>query len=214
MLQEFLYNFYGFNKQLFMYINTITNVSLFPKILKIFSQAFFIGNFALIYIATCSYFYFKIKKSGNPQENFWPIYKILVKTGIIYAFFSLSYALLKFTINLPRPFCSLPISDFVTILNTNKERCLSSFPSAHSALSILVAYFLWPYVTNTCRLLLCIIIIMVAISRITLAMHYPADILYSALIIIIIVGISNFIYQKLQKIIVSVGHTIYKLIFS
>jgi membrane-associated phospholipid phosphatase len=139
----------------------------------------------------------------------------LTRIGICYTLFGLTFAALKISVNLKRPFCSLAEGDFITIANTSLERCLSSFPSAHSGLSILVAYSLWPYMNKPLKWISCLAILAVAISRITLAMHYPADIIYSIIVTIVIIFAGNFIFRILKnKVIKPVGDRIFELILS
>lgn len=209
-----IYNFFGINKEIFILVNKITNVGIIPTLLKISSQFFFIGNFAAYYLIICLYCYFKLKKRSNPKIEFVPIYNQLVKAGTCYSLFGFAYAALKFGINLPRPFCSLTPSEFTTILDVTKERCLSSFPSAHTGLAILIAYYLWPYLTKYQKAIVFSLIVVVSISRITLAMHYPADIIYSILIASLIIFFSNKLVDYMQNIIVKpIGKIIADVLF-
>ncbi len=209
-----IYNFFGINKEIFIFVNKITNVGIIPTLLKISSQFFFIGNFAAYYLIICLYCYFKLKKRSNPKIEFVPIYNQLVKAGTCYSLFGFAYAALKFGINLPRPFCSLSPSEFTTILDVTKERCLSSFPSAHTGLAILIAYYLWPYLTKYQKAIVLSLIVVVSISRITLAMHYPADIIYSILIASLIIFFSNKLVDYMQNIIVKpIGKIIADVLF-
>jgi len=209
-----IYNFFGINKEIFIFVNKITNVGIIPTLLKISSQFFFIGNFAAYYLIICLYCYFKLKKRSNPKIEFVPIYNQLVKAGTCYSLFGFAYAALKFGINLPRPFCSLAPSEFTTILDVTKERCLSSFPSAHTGLAILIAYYLWPYLTKYQKAIVLSLIVVVSISRITLAMHYPADIIYSILIASLIIFFSNKLVDYMQNIIVKpIGKIIADVLF-
>ena len=209
-----IYNFFGINKEIFIFVNKITNVGIIPTLLKISSQFFFIGNIAAYYLIICLYCYFKLKKRSNPKIEFVPIYNQLVKAGTCYSLFGFAYAALKFGINLPRPFCSLTPSEFTTILDVTKERCLSSFPSAHTGLAILIAYYLWPYLTKYQKAIVLSLIVVVSISRITLAMHYPADIIYSILIAYLIIFFSNKLVDYMQTIIVKpLGKIIANILF-
>lgn len=209
-----IYNFFGTNKEIFILVNKITNVGMIPTLLKISSQFFFIGNFAAYYFIICLYCYFKLKKRSNPKIEFIPIYNQLVKAGTCYSLFGFAYAALKFGINLPRPFCSLSPSEFTTILDVTKECCLSSFPSAHTGLAILIAYYLWPYLTKYQKAIVFSLIVVVSISRITLAMHYPADIIYSILIASLIIFFSNKLVDYMQNIIVKpIGKIIANVLF-
>jgi membrane-associated phospholipid phosphatase len=212
---EVFYNLGGYNKNLFILVNNYTNIGYLPIILKAISSIFFIANFAVAYFVTCAYFYYKIKRTTNPARAFEPIYYELVRVGICYALFGITFTILKFSVNLPRPFCSLPITDFTTILDTSLERCLSSFPSAHTGLSLLVTYCLWPYMNKALKFFSCTIIIAVALSRMTLAMHYPADILYSIIVTSFVIIIGNYLYRiSKQILIIPIKNLIIRLIFS
>ncbi len=211
----FLYNWMGLNKALFISINKLTNIGYFPSILQKISDVFFIANFAFFYFIACLLFYFRTRVAIDKKSFFMAGYFDLTRIGICYALFGFTFAALKFSVNLSRPFCSLTSTDFITIANTDLERCLSSFPSAHTGLSILVAYCLWPYMNNPLKYMSYLVILAVAVSRITLAMHYPADILYSAIVTILIIFAGNFVFKILKnKVIESIGNRIFRLIFS
>jgi membrane-associated phospholipid phosphatase len=188
---ELYYNFLGLNQQLFLLINHTTNVSILPYILQIISWLFGIANFAVYYILLCMWAYFN---SCNTNT-----YNKLARFGIIYTVFGLTYAALKFQVNLPRPFCSLASGSFITIVNTSSERCLSSFPSSHTGLALLLTYFIWEYLTWIQKIVALLVVVAVGISRITLAMHYPADIIYSLLIAILVIMLGNMLFKLFEK---------------
>lgn len=198
MMFEVFYNFCGLNQEIFLFLNKITNIGIITYFLRIISFCFNIANFALIYILYCIYFYIQLKKIKNNDEllnKFWSGYNKLTEIGIIYAIFGLVFTVLKFSVNLPRPYCSLSTGSFITILNTVNERCLSSFPSSHAALSVLVTYFIWNYIKLPIKILMICVIILVSLSRISLAMHYPSDIIYGIIIAFITILIGKLIYR-------------------
>ncbi|WP_375318617.1 phosphatase PAP2 family protein [Candidatus Tisiphia endosymbiont of Oplodontha viridula] len=214
---ELLYNFQGLNQEIFLWINRITNhFSIIAHVLQIISYCFNIANFAIAYLIYCVYFYIQLKKMQDFNQRhikFWSIYNKMVLIGIIYTIFGCTYALLKFSVNLPRPFCSLPINSFVTIANIELERCLSSFPSSHSGLALLTTYFIWSYITMGQKIIALLIVLLVAISRITLAMHYPADIIYSFLITIIIIIVGRIVFRIfVNNLIKCLGNSIFKIL--
>lgn len=202
MLSEF-YNWYGQNKSIFILLNHYTNQGILPKILYYISNIFFITNFAAAYLLILSYLIIKTIRSSNRIEFFWSWYYEMVKTGICYSLFGFTFAALKFGVNLARPFCSLDKADFITIANTELERCLSSFPSAHTGLSILVIYCLWPHINKYYKCLCVLVILLVSLSRITLAMHYPADIIYSGIVTILVICTSVVAFRLLKNNLIS-----------
>jgi membrane-associated phospholipid phosphatase len=210
---ECFYSFYGLNEALFLIVNKATNFGIFPRVLQIISWVFSIANFSICYIALCLYHYTQLKQINDlnqRQIKFWYLYNEIVLAGIIYTIFGLIYAILKFSINLPRPFCSLESVNFTTIANIASERCLSSFPSAHTGLAFLVAYLLWKYFNLAQKIIAILIVMLVAISRISLAMHYPSDIIYSLVIVLFIIVAGDKAYMFFRdNIIQKIGTIIY-----
>lgn len=216
MFYSFFYDLSGLNEKIFIAINKATNQGSFiPKTLLLISQFFSIEKFAIYYLIICALLYFQAKKTGEINKFFTEPYLRLVRAGTCYAIFGFVYAGLKFSVNLPRPFCSLPTSKFLTIANITSERCLSSFPSAHSGMTIIICYYLWPYLNKFARIFAVAISVAVATSRITLAMHYPSDIIYGILLSIIIIYSSNKLCDLLDnKIIQPFKELLKKLLFS
>ncbi len=210
-LKKFFYDWYGYNKEIFLSINHSFSDLSIQYFFKFISQIFNISSFAICYIFLVILVIFCSKKNRFSEERFLNFYNYFVKIGICYGFIGLSYALMKFTINMPRPYCSLLEGSFVTILDFSGERCLSSFPSAHTAIVILTSYALWPFVRLPVKLGLICLSLLVMLSRIILAMHYPADILYSIIIVMMIIYLGGLFYKLLERSIIEyVGKFFYK----
>lgn len=202
MLKEILYDFCGYNVSIFYYLNFLGNIGVIPYILSILSEFFRIWSFAIYYMIICCYQYYVINGVDNMmrrEQLYYDRFHKIVLAGICYASFGFIYAMLKFSINLPRPYCSLPEDTFFTIANMDGVRCLSSFPSAHTGLALLITICLWRYLSNLYRAIALFVVVLVAWSRIVMAMHYPADILYSIAITIISVILSRFVYNLLSQ---------------
>ena len=201
-MKELIYDFYGYNESIFRAINHACSGSVSQYIFKYISMMFDLEMFVIYYCITLLVLLYRIY-SLKQYEQYSFCYDFMVKTGICYATFGITYAALKFGINLPRPFCSLPGEAFVTILDISKERCQSSFPSSHTGLAFLVTLLLWDYIEWAARIVWLIVVALVGISRIALAMHYPADIIYSLFIAsgVYITGVE--IYYVLQNNIIS-----------
>ncbi len=200
-MKEIFYEWSGYNKIIFYYLNHLSNYGYIPQSLKILSSLFQIENFAILYLILCLYQYYQLKMmpKSNFEQQFHRRYNILVYIGTCYAFFGIIFAILKFSINLPRPFCSLPEGSFTTIALVAHERCLSSFPSAHTGLALMIGALAWRYLNCWTKILSALAITLVALSRITLAMHYPADILYSGIIVILVMWLARITFCILRE---------------
>lgn len=200
-MKEVFYDWGVYNKIIFYYLNHLSNYGYIPQALKTLSALFQIENFAIFYLILCFYQYYQLKIT--PKSNFDPEfhrrYNAMVYIGTCYAFFGIIFAILKFSINLPRPFCSLPEGSFTTIALVAHERCLSSFPSAHTGLALMIGALSWRHLSCSMKILSTLIIMLVALSRITLAMHYPADILYSSMVVIFVMWLANITFGILRE---------------
>lgn len=172
------YNWLGLNEYLFTLINSSLNHGALPHFFYVISILFKEFVFLIYYAAFVTY---EVRNlSTQTYEKYNKIFNKAVEIGSIYANVMVVYTLIKYTANFPRPYCSM--SSFVSINNFAHERCLSSFPSAHTAMAIIVCWWVWPCVNRLGRILLITLVILVGLSRIALAMHYPADIIWSVVI--------------------------------
>lgn len=222
-MKEVFYDWLGYNTEIFYFLNHVSNAWVFPQFLRCLSWFFNIENFAVYYMTLCGLGYqhvfarSKVKLNTLPAEavvrkdDFWLIYNRLVYIGICYAVFGLTYAALKFSVNLPRPFCSLPIGTFETIIDTTNERCMSSFPSSHAGLALMATLLAWRYLGTCGRLCAIVVTLMAALARVALAMHYPADVLYSYLIVLTVLCISRAVFRLFENNLIKyVGELIFK----
>lgn len=202
--KEFLYDWYGFNQKIFLAINNIFNSEEIHRFFGFISSFFNIHMFGIYYcLAAIIFLYICIRRKISHKEYF-EIYNYFVKIGTCYAIIGCSYAIMKFTFNLPRPFCLEEVGTFFTYANQHTARCLSSFPSAHTAIVTLCAYALWPFIAKYLRAFLVFMMLLIMLSRIVLAMHYPADIVYSLLIVSLLIGLGNLIFSLFKNNITSV----------
>ncbi|MDX1924774.1 MAG: phosphatase PAP2 family protein [Rickettsiaceae bacterium] len=215
LIKYYLYDFCGYNSELFHSLNSLFSGHLTQKFLKFFTLFFEIENFAIYYIAALSFIWFKFLKKQKSKEQFFDIYNYMVNIGLIYALTGIVYTLLKFGVGMKRPYCNESANSFTTIIDTESQRCFNSFPSSHTAISILCVYALWPFMNLWQKWLSLIAVLVVCASRVALAMHYPSDIIYSIAIIFILISICKKIFNLLKPSIVRyIGEFLYKNFFS
>ena len=183
-MKHVIYDWLGLNKAIFTSVNYITNLGALPYFFIIISKPFELVAFISYYIIILLYTLLKLKRGEYKYIQYLKIFNELIKIGSMYACIGLFYAFLKYTIDMPRPYCAT--TNFLSINNFEHTRCLSSFPSAQTAMAVFMYYVSFGYLNKTCKILGCLIIFLVGVSRISLAMHFPADIVYSLLIALLI----------------------------
>ncbi len=197
-----LYNLGGWNKEIFLFLNNFFNqdIAPLPELFKFISYGFSIYSFAIIYILICLFYCHRLLNQEPDFNKFQTNINQLLQIGTCYTLFVFSFALIKFTANMPRPYCSLDPSLFYTILDTTKERCLSSFPSAHTGIAIMAIYYFPASAEIYYKALFYILAFLAILSRITLAMHYPADLLYTLVLTIFIIKINQVMFDQIKNL--------------
>lgn len=208
--KEFVYDWHGFNQKIFLAINNMFTSEEIHRFFSFISSFFNIHMFGIYYcFAVIVCLYICIRRKIFHGEYF-EIYNYFVKIGTCYAIIGFAYAIMKFTFNFPRPFCLEEAGTFFTYASTHTARCLSSFPSAHTAIVTLCVYTLWPFIAKYLQAFLVFMMLLIMLSRIVLAMHYPADIVYSLIIVSLLIWAGNFIFSLFKHNLVKlVGEFIY-----
>lgn len=201
------YDLVGYNISSFKTLNILANKYLPTNFLYLYDYLFDIKAFPIYYLVGVFLAWYKIQSYNPTKKQFYfnQYYNFYLYLGLSYTIFGFIFAYLKFNINLPRPFCSLPLNDFISVIDISSERCLSSFPSAHTGLALIIAYFLSKNQHIIIKVFLYSNILLVAVTRIALAMHYPSDLIYGAIIasltIMIAYLLKNLIPSKIHHFI-------------
>ena len=204
--------------KIFNLLNQITNISIFPYCFLFLSKIFNISNFVYYYFILILIFFIRLTKQDKEKHKdfFLLNYQKLIEVGSSYTLIGLTYGFMKFFINARRPFCLLDSKNYISIANLETERCLSGFPSSHISLAFFTAYYSWNYTKNNFQKF-CLISLMalVGISRISLAMHFPWQLIISLLLVYIIILISQILCKLLKTfLIIPIGKSLYKLLFN
>lgn len=90
---------------------------------------------------------------------------------------------------LPRPYVLLPPGS-VTMLETAKSGSFDyqSFPSVHVAFATVMFMTLFAYLSSFARFILFGLLLLVGLSQVAVGMHFPADVLYSVIIGMLVTG--------------------------
>ncbi len=199
MIKQIFYDAYGYNSAIFFYINKLFSNIFIQKILKVITDLFAIENFAVYFAIAIILHFVKFSISKINKDAFYCDFSFLMRIGIIYIALGTCYAILKFGFQMPRPFCREAHDAYFTILDIAHHNCNTSFPSSHTAISILCCYSVWRFLSIFQKILGVVIVILTVISRVALAMHYPADVMYSIPIAFCIIKTGNLIFLQLEN---------------
>jgi membrane-associated phospholipid phosphatase len=200
-MENLFYNWYGVNqlllKQIIKLYDLPYSLELSYFLDNIFHFLSFPVYFSLIILGFLIYWRNSLIKNKNGSASkFQAQFDLLAEIVLNYTIFVIVFTSLKHSVNLPRPICEQPgLLDQLPI-DINKVRCLSSFPSAHSGLAVLIFMHLVknkaPPVINFSMLILTIT---TCLSRVMLLMHYPADVVFGCLISAVVFILSNKLYK-------------------
>lgn len=99
----------------------------------------------------------------------------------------------------PRPYLQHAMNE-IHVMDYKPGDEHKSFPSGHVAFATLMVVGLWPVIAEGAGWLCILALLLVCWSRIALGAHFPADVLYSVLIVMILVMIvRSIIYGLLRK---------------
>ena len=86
---------------------------------------------------------------------------------------------LKQAFDLPRPAAALPAA---TVQIVGHAQFRYSLPSGHTAFAVVIAATLWPVLPGAWRVVALLFALWVALSRVSLGAHFPADVVAGACI--------------------------------
>lgn len=201
MLKTIFYDFFGLNEQIFFLLNGFAHTQFFDEFLL--SLAFVFKPLKMGGFLVLCFNIFAIRqvlKSRN-SENLRKCLILLISSFVTYALVTIFKASFGFM----RPICIFedhPIyMHKITVVYENIfKKCYHSLPSGHSAIVVLLGLNLMAFTKNA-FVKICVIFIIVTtmISRVMIAFHFPADVIYGALLAIGTYYSVRFIINKMIK---------------
>lgn len=164
-----LYSWWGFNKTLFLWINSF-HAPWWDAFMLAATNAGSAGTFP--YWIAAALLLAWIRPAMMPQSNVVAFATGFVATGFLVPW-------LKSLTDFPRPFVALG-RDIVTVVGHASHS--ASFPSGHATFVFLLCAALSPGMPKLIRWGLWIFAGVVALSRIVVGAHFPADVLAGALL--------------------------------
>jgi len=198
-----LYDWAGHNLKIFDFFNNITeNISVL-RILKFITD--YIGYYKMfpihfVLLIFVMYVISHVKHRDIKTE-------VIYIRSIITLLFSIILAgtigeIAKETLRVVRPYCSETIAineKVASIMHyaSAMDKCYKSFPSGHSLYVVTLILSIWPTLNTTFRYVGASTILLVLLSRVVLGAHFPADVLYGALIGATITLCTKFLVDKI-----------------
>lgn len=177
-MKEIFYDWGGVNVWLFHAINNL-HFALLDRLMQLGTVLGDHRNFTL-YISLVALMAVMEVASTSVQDPLQ--YQTQATRWVVtMAVFSIAYLLdgwvigaLKPLLDFPRPPLVLPSG---TVFVVGQPEYHHSLPSGHSAFAMLVVASLWPVLNRDWRMLGAFFVIWVGLSRISLGVHFPADVL-------------------------------------
>jgi membrane-associated phospholipid phosphatase len=169
ILHDWLYDWFGLNRALFRLINGMHG-ALWDGLMEALSTAADAANFPW-YMAA-------VLLLARATPRLLPVQNAFV-FGIGFPITSLIVAALKAATALPRPAVALG-AEAVTLLD--RQASGGSFPSSHVAHASFLAAALSPGAPRLLRGVLWLFVVLVAVSRLALGAHFPADAVGGAIV--------------------------------
>lgn len=204
-LRDLFYDWEGGNVALFRAINNFRPGETYDAVmLTITRQAdyhrfpyYFVG---LVMFALVSYFWRKLRRRGGGRQYLISWAGIFLVMAAGFALYGGTVIYLKNYYAFPRPYVAL---DSVHLLNdkADAQSDYRSLPSGHAAFITFLVASLWPMLYGGWRWFAAALIPLVMWTRISLGMHFPADVIAGFLIPLIEIPLLRYIlYFLLRKL--------------
>ncbi len=183
-MKSILYDWGGFNVWLFHRINNIRG-SLIDPLMQLGTQ---LGSHQLFWLYVTLIILARLRQSElrdsqriqftEQQSSAW----LVVIATLILTYFIEAWLVgaLKQMFNFPRP--PLALAPETMHLLTHKSDMHHSLPSGHAIFAATLVASLWPVTRPRFRIFLVLFVMWVGVSRINLGIHFPADVVYGAII--------------------------------
>lgn len=203
-MKEIIYDWGGFNTHLFYLVNSVHSF-LYDQFMLLGSWLGGTKIFPLYILLIIGFAFYDVKRRKNLQIVDYREYRqrwfktiAVITSGFLIDILWVQY--LKSHLLMPRPFIALPIG---TVTQLVQETPFSSFPSGHACFAMLLAAGLWPMLGKKGKALAVFYVVWVALSRLAVGVHFPADVvgtlLLSFLVVCLVRLMVNRLYLHWQK---------------
>lgn len=194
-MKTWLYDWGGLNVWLFHLVNNLRS----PLIDHAMLLGTALGDHGLFFVYMAAICIAALVSLRRARERDAQGYARSVLWLSIIAVFALGFAVdaavvgyLKVYFDMPRP--PLALDAGVHVLGPLKTRY--SFPSGHVVFATLLAAALWPVLPRAGRALAAVFVLWVALSRVNLGAHFPADVVGGFLVSLAVVLIVRTVVER------------------
>ncbi len=199
-MKEILYDWGGLNVWLFHAINNV-HAGWWDGFMQLGSLLGKHTNFAVFLAATALVAVVQVTRvrerdtaDGPSQANRW--LGVLAVFSLAYVADGLVVSVLKDWLNFPRPPAALPAG---TLFVIGQPEYQHSLPSGHATFAATVAASLWPMLNRYGRTGAASFVLWVGLSRVSLGMHFPADVLAGFVLALAVVWLVRRVLQQAQR---------------
>lgn len=186
-MKQILYDWGGANLWIFHRVNDVRG-EFYDRLMQLGS---FLGDHGLVsvYLALAILAgMWQTARAPMPErqrlETALRWFNALAVLGVAYSIDGALAHWIKLTLDFPRPAAALP-PDTLHVIGVPEYRY--SFPSGHSVFAATVAASLWPVLNRYWKVGLAGYLLWVGVSRVSLGMHFPADVLGGILLALLTV---------------------------
>ncbi|MBY0355599.1 MAG: phosphatase PAP2 family protein [Rickettsiales bacterium] len=202
MIKAFLYDWYGVNASLFLWLNH-AHAGWYDAIMLAGSMLGKYTIFPLYYAIILFIAWTNYRQSRSQPSHVRALKKsrwinVLVVLILAYALSFAWVPALKEFFFFPRPFVVFSGHEMVQLMHD--EMPYTSFPSGHTSFAMLMAAGLWPILGRYGRYAAVFYVLWVGVSRIALGMHFPADVVWSMLLSFVAVWMVRRIVRDASQI--------------
>ena len=204
--KDFFYHWGGFNEWLFKAINGLRPGAEYDNVMLLINKLgdkmnfpYFVAGL-LIYVLLSSLLR-KARRKGAVRARLVMWFGIFSVLCVGFACELLVFNFLKDYFALPRPYVVFPPSEVTLLEIRGAEDAYRSFPSGHTGFITVIIMSLWPLFADRWRWFTLLIIGAVAWARISLGVHFPADVLGGFIIAtLLIIAVRYVIYTLYRKL--------------
>lgn len=196
MLTEILYNWGGANVWLFRIINAVHSIWWDRFMI---SGTWLTDNQNVAIFVALLLVVGAISSRRSVVTNNW--FRISAILGMSFALTSVIVFVTKHAVAFPRPPQVLP--EIVTVVLAPEDSF--SFPSGHAALAAMLATAFWPCLPTLWRLAALLFVVWVALSRVALGAHFPADVVAGALIGTLVTWLTRLMVGRMRRPVIARG---------